>query len=546
MLKLQRILAAVLALTLSALVPRLADAMAKTVAVQGVLTTLVGGPVADGGYTLTFRIYDNETEKIAFWTEIHAAETVQAGGFFSILGQGTVPQAIDVAMFVAHPTAWISVQVNKEPELPRSALMPVPYAFVAEHAFVADKLSEPLGTDGIAAAAVTAAKVGFAYAGSNAKGGPALAALALDCVGCIKDDQVDFAYAASAKKGGPATSALLADSAKLADLATKASALACSGCVTLDMLAPDVATKYLPLAGGIIAGDLTVKGKTALAGAAVAADLTVGGKANLGITAVSGALGVTAPSDFGWKPVSAFLLANAAQPPVGCDAAHAGGLYFNSTDKALALCDGVAWRNFKYVQAGAAQSSPGASCKALLDSGDAIVDGTYWLDPDGGSTANAAQYYCDMKNGGWTRIALDTFENGNNGWNIATSACGSFGNILGGYNIIANGSTTKTYGLNAFDHTKVRVTVDYIRIDSWDGESGYVNVAGVQLFSKAGDAGNGAQVCGGNGGWLEEKWLVDVNADHKVDTVKVDVGSTLDQGASDESFGADNVGVWIK
>lgn len=44
----------------------------------------------------------------------------------------------------------------------------------------------------------------------------------------------------------------------------------------------------------------------------------------------------------------------------------------------------------------------------------------------------------------------------------------------------------------------------------------------------------------------EEKRAVDVNAAHNVDTVKVDVGSTMDQGPSDESFRAGNVGVWIK
>ena len=53
---------------------------------------------------------------------------------------------------------------------------------------------------------------------------------------------------------------------------------------------------------------------------------------------------------------------------------------------------------------GETQATAGTTCKQILDNACLPRDGVYWINPDGGSTANAFEVYCDMSGGGWTKI----------------------------------------------------------------------------------------------------------------------------------------------
>jgi len=53
---------------------------------------------------------------------------------------------------------------------------------------------------------------------------------------------------------------------------------------------------------------------------------------------------------------------------------------------------------------GETQATAGTTCKQIFDNACLPRDGVYWINPDGGSTSNAFEVYCDMSTGGWTKV----------------------------------------------------------------------------------------------------------------------------------------------
>ncbi len=91
---------------------------------QGRLTDAGGNPVADGNYSIVFRIYDAASGGTSKWTETQSVST--AGGFFAVL-LGTLSPLTDTIFTSA--TRYLSVKVGTDPELtPRTRLLTVPFA----------------------------------------------------------------------------------------------------------------------------------------------------------------------------------------------------------------------------------------------------------------------------------------------------------------------------------------------------------------------------------------------------------------------------------
>ncbi|MCB9738547.1 MAG: DUF4215 domain-containing protein [Deltaproteobacteria bacterium] len=148
-------------------------AVPGTMLAEGVLLTAGGGPATDGAYKVTASIYAAQTGGAASWSEADLQVQVQGGRFALILGSKT---PLDGKLLDG--TRYLGVQVGSDPELPRQPLHATAFAL---RAGLADGLS--------CTGCVAGAAVGFNYAGSASKGGPALD---LACTGCVGVAEMKF------------------------------------------------------------------------------------------------------------------------------------------------------------------------------------------------------------------------------------------------------------------------------------------------------------------------------------------------------------------
>jgi len=187
--------------------------------------------------------------------------------------------------------------------------------------------------------------------------------------------------------------------------------------------------------------------------------------------------------------------------------------------------------------------------------------GQVWIDPDGIGAGAPMLVTCDQASagGGWRLVASETFDSATTGWSAGNTltTCGSYGAILGGFGVLANATTTKTYQWATVAHTQARLELDYIKIDSWDGEIASVLFAGSSVWSKAfcscnqscassGGLCGGAAVCGMSSSAEERREHVSATVTHSTSTVAVSGKSTVDQSSNDESWGLDNIYIWVR
>ncbi|MCO4762790.1 MAG: hypothetical protein KC502_14850 [Myxococcales bacterium] len=193
---------ALLAIAICALgVSTASAAVPTTSTIEGALTSAGGGAAADGSYAMTFSIYAAQGAKTPAWQEAGVKVSVKGGRFSYALG---TTKALSPKTLGALGQAWLGVRIGNDPELPRQRIRSTPYALVAHQAKSLSCSGCVSGTS-IANGGVSASKVGFNFAGSSTKGGPAKD---LACTACVSVKELKFdgnvnlgAYSIKAKNG---------------------------------------------------------------------------------------------------------------------------------------------------------------------------------------------------------------------------------------------------------------------------------------------------------------------------------------------------------
>ena len=111
----------------------------ETMSYQGILATPGAGPVTDGTYSLTFRLYETSLGGAPIWSETLSAEVVN-GVFSVVLGKS---QPLNLSFDRPY---WLGISVNGGSELaPRTELTATPYSLqartVMDGAITGDKIA---------------------------------------------------------------------------------------------------------------------------------------------------------------------------------------------------------------------------------------------------------------------------------------------------------------------------------------------------------------------------------------------------------------------
>lgn len=502
--------------------------------VQGALLTPGGGPVADGQYTVTFRLFAAEQFGNPLWSEGPVQVSVQHGLFSVTLGTKT-PLGPDTFQGLAQ--AWLGVQVGGDPEIPRKSLQSVPFSLRAALAEGLDCSGciqlKHLGPDVLKGFAKSQdlANVAFTGSFSDLSNKPVLAKIGTACgtglvvhgigadgsLQCVANGSVlpvdgldavsnnlltvHFDESAAGQTGVaiPDNNPVgLTDVIDFPDVG-----LAQAVTISVDLENSDLSTVKLTLVDPEGAAYVLFdKGKglgTSLKGAwpspnvLVSGDLStwlgknLKGKWTLTITDLGFLNNKSDGQLKAWKisvrtVSSQKVAANAGfqfksydKHPVACTAGQLGFTYVNTTDKSLYICNGKDFYALPLAVPGS-QDSPGLSCKDILAKAPSSKDGVYWL-ANGGTPVQAT---CDMTTdgGGWTRIDQDVPASAE-GWSsgsITNASVAGVATPVHGMFGVGQGAS-KTYGLLGIAHSQLKVKARYYAVDSWDNE-----VNGAQLW----------------------------------------------------------------
>lgn len=160
-------IAMLVAIATATLISAEAAAVPATTSFTARIATPDGAPV-DGELTVTFRIFDAGTGGTAVWEEIHTI-TAADGLLYAELGSvDPVDNGLDASVFTGD-VRFLELQIGGETLAPRLALVSVPYAIVADHARVAERLGA-LAEDDVQVRIAGSCPAGQAIRGIDADG----------------------------------------------------------------------------------------------------------------------------------------------------------------------------------------------------------------------------------------------------------------------------------------------------------------------------------------------------------------------------------------
>ncbi len=117
----------------------MAFASQPLISYQGRMTDGSGAPIGDGDYSAIFSVFSDSVGGQALWTEAATVTTV-SGLFEHRLGS---TNAFPPGLFAGNESLFLEVEINDEIVSPRSRLLTVPFAIVANDLLVSDVEGRP-------------------------------------------------------------------------------------------------------------------------------------------------------------------------------------------------------------------------------------------------------------------------------------------------------------------------------------------------------------------------------------------------------------------
>jgi hypothetical protein len=119
--------------------------------------------------------------------------------------------------------------------------------------------------------------------------------------------------------------------------------------------------------------------------------------------------------------------------------------------------------------------------------------------------------------------------------------------FLGGHCNLSFNEVTKVFK-SLPPHEKLKVNAAFHMLDSWDGEYAYMKIEDEKVWTKRGQYSpdKGIDICGGDHNDPAFNIPINVSIPHTGNEVKISFGSTLDEEPCNESFGIDDVMIYVR